>query len=230
MTKNAINATSPIGIASGGTNTSSMTTSFGTAYFDGTEVAVTGAGTSGQVLISNGTSAPTFQTLVGGTDAWTLIKTQNVSAVSAITFTGLSSSYNTYMLTYGLASLSTPANSLYVEISSNNGSSYTSSGYLSGNWYTLYTTTTLSARSTTTCFVIAGGTGTKSGTVYLTGFGWTGGYPSCTFENLTNTTSGAMWLFGAGSLTTVTVAYNGFKVYTSSGTITGIFSLYGLAK
>jgi hypothetical protein len=53
-------------IANGGTNTSSTPTQGGAAYGTGTALAYTAAGTSGQVLTSNGTSAPTWQSVTSG--------------------------------------------------------------------------------------------------------------------------------------------------------------------
>jgi hypothetical protein len=47
-------------IANGGTNSTSTPTAGGAAYGTGTAYAVTAAGTSGQVLISNGASAPAY--------------------------------------------------------------------------------------------------------------------------------------------------------------------------
>jgi len=48
-------------IANGGTNSTATPTSGGAAYGTGTAFAFTAAGTSGQILTSNGTSAPTWQ-------------------------------------------------------------------------------------------------------------------------------------------------------------------------
>lgn len=57
-------------IANGGTNASSMTTTDGVIYFDGTRLVTTTAGTAGQVLTSNGAGvAPTYQVGGGGTTA-----------------------------------------------------------------------------------------------------------------------------------------------------------------
>lgn len=58
---------SPVPITEGGTNTKSFSTTDGTVYFDGTELATTATGTSGQVLTSNGVGfAPTFQPIPSG--------------------------------------------------------------------------------------------------------------------------------------------------------------------
>lgn len=56
-----------LAIASGGTNGSATPTAGAVAYGTGTAYAFTSAGTAGQVLVSNGTSAPTFGAVDGGT-------------------------------------------------------------------------------------------------------------------------------------------------------------------
>ncbi len=86
--------TSVLPIANGGTNASSMGTSDGTVYFDGTRLATTTAGTSGQLLTSNGVGvAPTYQTftasgfvtsVVGGTN----IAIGGTSTVPIVNFSG----------------------------------------------------------------------------------------------------------------------------------------------
>jgi hypothetical protein len=53
--------TGTLPIANGGTNSTATATSGGAAYGTGTAFAFTAAGTSGQILTSNGTSAPTWQ-------------------------------------------------------------------------------------------------------------------------------------------------------------------------
>jgi hypothetical protein len=59
----AINITAPVSIANGGTNATSMATTDGTVYFDGTRLVTTATGTAGQLLTSNGAGvAPTYQT------------------------------------------------------------------------------------------------------------------------------------------------------------------------
>lgn len=54
-------------VANGGTNTTDTPTAGGAAYGTGSAYAFTAAGTSGQILRSNGTSAPTWSNLDGGT-------------------------------------------------------------------------------------------------------------------------------------------------------------------
>ena len=60
--------TVPVAIANGGTNATSMTTTDGVVYYDGTRLVTTTVGTAGQFLTSNGAGvAPTFQTAGGAT-------------------------------------------------------------------------------------------------------------------------------------------------------------------
>lgn len=57
----------PVAIAYGGTNATTMATTDGVVYFDGTSLVTTAVGTATQVLTSNGTGvAPTFQDAGGG--------------------------------------------------------------------------------------------------------------------------------------------------------------------
>jgi len=58
--------TGTLPIANGGTNSTATATAGGAAYGTGTAYAFTSAGTAGQVLISNGASAPTFGSVAGG--------------------------------------------------------------------------------------------------------------------------------------------------------------------
>lgn len=59
--------TGTLAIAQGGTNSSATATAGGSAYGTGTAFAFTAAGTAGQVLTSNGASAPTWAGISGGT-------------------------------------------------------------------------------------------------------------------------------------------------------------------
>ena len=59
--------TGTLPIANGGTNATATPTNGGVTYGTGTSYAFTSAGTAGQVLLSNGTSAPTWAGISGGT-------------------------------------------------------------------------------------------------------------------------------------------------------------------
>jgi hypothetical protein len=77
---------SPISIASGGTNATSMANTDGVAYFDGTLINTTAVGTAGQVLTSNGTGvAPTFNSV---TAVSSLAGDSGGALTGALTLTG----------------------------------------------------------------------------------------------------------------------------------------------
>jgi hypothetical protein len=75
-------------------------TAGGVVYGDGTNYASTAAGTSGQVLQSNGASAPSWA--APATGALVFISTQTVSSsVAQVDFTsGITSTYDDYLLIY----------------------------------------------------------------------------------------------------------------------------------
>jgi hypothetical protein len=60
LAASTVTITNPLAIASGGTNSSATATAGGVTYGTGTAYAFTAVGTSGQVLTSNGSSAPTW--------------------------------------------------------------------------------------------------------------------------------------------------------------------------
>jgi hypothetical protein len=66
-TTGAVTLAGTLAIANGGTNGTATPTAGGSAYGTGTAYAFTAAGTAGQVLLSNGSSAPTWSGVSGGT-------------------------------------------------------------------------------------------------------------------------------------------------------------------
>jgi hypothetical protein len=66
-TSTSVLVTGTLPIASGGTNATATPTAGGSAYGTGTAYAFTSAGTAGQILTSNGASAPTWNGIDGGT-------------------------------------------------------------------------------------------------------------------------------------------------------------------
>jgi hypothetical protein len=92
-TGTAAGLSATLAIASGGTNSTATATAGGIGYGTGTAHAYTAAGTSGQVLQSNGSSAPSWGavTLPAGT-VKQVVQTTNTAA-----FTTTSTSYVTFM-------------------------------------------------------------------------------------------------------------------------------------
>jgi hypothetical protein len=65
LSGNQFSLTTPVSLANGGTNASLTAVNGGIAYSTGTALALSAAGTSGQVLTSAGAAAPTWTTLSG---------------------------------------------------------------------------------------------------------------------------------------------------------------------
>lgn len=134
-----------------GTNTPTLG---GVGYGDGTELAFTGAGTSGQVLTSGGAGAPTWGAVSSGL---TLVTEVNASASDTVELTGMSSAYKSYMLVASNLVMSGAANLTFTI----QQGSYLSTGYY-GN---------LASRVSGT------GTQTNSGIENAASFGFTANNP-----------------------------------------------------
>jgi hypothetical protein len=117
--------TGTLPIANGGTNSTATATSGGVGYGTGTAHAYTAAGTSGQVLRSNGASAPTWTTPSSAVVPLSLTLVQEYiisSATTVFTFTSLSASYKYYQLHFQY--LVNGSANITVTMSSNNGTTY----------------------------------------------------------------------------------------------------------
>lgn len=132
-TNNANDFSNPIAISQGGTNASSMGTTDGVVYYDGSALVTTDAGISMQLLTSNGAgNAPTWQAGGGGAPSgvgWDLIQTQDFSGLTnTLDFTtGITNAYNTYVAVYSYGA----ATQMNIRYSTNGGVSYATSGYTS---------------------------------------------------------------------------------------------------
>jgi len=81
---------STVPIANGGTNSIALPTAGGVSYGTGTAYAFTASGITGQVLTSNGTSAPTWGTSIGASGSNVTIAGRDVGTAVAATITGAS--------------------------------------------------------------------------------------------------------------------------------------------
>lgn len=108
-----------------GTNTPTLG---GVGYGDGSELAFTGAGTSGQVLTSAGGAAPTWGTAAPA--GATLIASGSFPAAAVLDITNIPATYAYLMLQITGVSCTAAART-YVQVSTNNGSSFntTASNY-----------------------------------------------------------------------------------------------------
>jgi hypothetical protein len=101
-TNQVVTLAQPLPVASGGTGGSATPTAGGIVYGTGTVQAVTAAGTSGQVLQSNGASAPSWVSLAGGITLGTPVDTTSGTAVD---YTGIPA--GTKRITVNFSSVST---------------------------------------------------------------------------------------------------------------------------
>src|SRR5215831_8284505 len=127
--------TSPIQIVEGGTNATTMATTDGVVYYDGTSLVTTGVGT-----------APTFQPSGGGSSTLVLIETQNLLAASEAVFnTGITSAYNNYIFKIRNFSPDGTGGDLQMEISTDGGSTYINTGYAYQVTHNVFSTGTWAA-------------------------------------------------------------------------------------
>jgi hypothetical protein len=229
---------SPQPVVEGGTGDQSVTAYAvvcGGTTNTGALQTVSGVGTTGQVLTSQGASnLPIWAAGASGSSALVLLQTQSVSSVGSITFTsGFSTTYYNYLLVFDNLSTSGTAGIIEVQLSNNGGSSYLTSGYT--NFLHIYTT--------------AGGS--------TTGVGASQGFPlfyepgsasgALTFANgtmqllnLTNSGNPTGLTYAFGSYSGTLVGYQAFNSYastlnvnaikivaTSATNLSGTVSLYG---
>lgn len=191
------------------------------------------APTSGQVLTATSDSTATWQApAAGGSGALILLNTQPANSLSSIAFssTFLTNTYTHYIIIFNGAYTSATNPNLYLTTSTNNGSSYSTTGY---SWSAYFQNA-------------AGGTVTSTGRSDLPGIELTGGSTNIT-SSANTPASGTINIFdisaptptvmlefsangfiarGGGSLPPGTI--NNIKIAPSSGVITGTFKLYGV--
>ncbi len=191
-----------------------------------------GFGTSGQVLLSNGPGTlPTFQSISGG-GALIFLQTQTVSSVTAVNFTtGISSTYNNYLLimkngtlTGGALVGGNPSVFMLAQLSTNGGSSYITSNYAS--FYS-------SAGSSGLQVLAAGaaGTGTFWGAIEFGGLTSANNYPMAAGNGAVFIGATRGGFTGNGIYKPGSVATNALRIVMSDGSVfSGIFSLYAYAQ
>lgn len=236
-TNNATNTSKPITVAQGGTGDSSVTAYAvlcGGTTTTGVVQSVSGVGSSGQILTSNGASAlPTWQAAGAATGSIILITTLTASSSGSLAFTSsnITSTYTSYIIILRGINNASGTTVLNMDWSTNNGSGYLGSGYRSGTITNSYNSTTLAnTNSLTTNPLTASITNTNvpiNGTLYLD-------FPASAAASYTgqifvaDTTAVNVNCFGTNSGTTT---INNVKFSYSSGNITsGTISLYGITQ
>jgi len=174
----------------------------------------------------------------GGSGGLTLLATVNASGASSVVFsaTYITSAYNKYVVEIDGLFLGTASQALYLTLSTNNGSTYLSANYEWVSSQNRAASTSLTSSGSTSDSQISLGAiiGTASaapsaGTIKLANL--TGAnQPNVEFRmSGGDSILGPFNLFGTGT-NSGTTATNNIKFAASSGTITGNFHLYGLAR
>jgi hypothetical protein len=214
-------------------NGSNTPTAGAVGYGDGTNLAFTSAGTTGQFLSSNGSSAPSW---VGApASAMTLISTQTVSSVSSVSWTGLSG-YSYYLLEFaGAATGSSTPILLNIGYGS---TTYPSSGYNYCSMDGTLSSSTYSYLNTNSSSIALG----AANSYYTGGYAvyFSAGHCFIKFYNgQANFDCTSMSQIGNASLNGISSNVQGYinltsltaiKVSPYSGTLSGSFSLYGISS
>ena len=197
--------TTPLPVSEGGTNNGSLGVTAGGVYYgDGTKVVETVAGTTGQVLVSNGASAPTFgSAIVSGT---AVASTSGTS----IDFTGIPSWVK--RITVMFNGVSTSGTS-YLNIQTGSGS-VTTTGY-TGSWSTV--ASSVNSGGLSTGFQLGGGDAADSmqGTLVLTNIS-----ANIWVANGTNGLVGITQCFFCGGVISLSGTLDRVRITTVNGTDT----------
>jgi len=225
----------PFPVSEGGTGIST-TTAYGVMCGGTTSTGILqnvgSLGSSGQVLTSQGASA--LPQWVNG-NSFVLIATKTASNSASIAFTtGITSTYNNYLLVLSSVLTATNSTTLLVQISTNGGSSYLSSGYSSGvNSSAANSATLANGYSTSGLLIVpsaANGSGAQTScNAWLNALTSGSGYPYVITNCFGNNGSGYTMGFGGGSYNTGSTTVNAIQIIAGSGNISsGTFSLYGI--
>lgn len=197
---------------------------------------ISGVGTTGQVLTSNGAGAlPSFQTGTGGN--LVLLSSQTASNTASISFVSfITSTYNNYLFLFSNVVPITNAAFLSMQLSTNNGSTYISTNYLSGNNRIAYNASTLANLTSTTTiratYQLSSTSSDGNGNAYFFLYNFTNGQipvingVQSGYSNI-DSTLGYNAVVSQNTATNI----NAFQVAMSSGNIsTGTFSLFGILE
>ncbi len=231
-----IDITAPVSIANGGTNATSMATTDGTVYYDGTRLVTTATGTAGQVLTSGGAGvAPSYSSAGATSTGWVFISKQTASGGATLTFTsGITATYKNYVLLFSSMIPTTAGDFIVVQLSTNSGSSYIATGYTSGINRMTISTATFTNANVTTWFYAGGqvnGTAGLNCAMYL--YSLTNNVnpsSSCNFVMQQSGPTAGMGI--AGGTYNSAIIVNALQVSASSGgnITSGTVSLFGIKE
>lgn len=197
---------------------------------------VSGLGSSGQILSSQGAGAlPQWvnSPAVGG--SLVLISSQTASSSASITFTSSITSYNSFLLVFSNLQAASGSSVLDFKVSTNAGSTWLSSGYVAA-YITLQLSGTFgwpaNSSGSTSLFPMAGqlsssASQTVAGNIWINDV-TSGAYLKLRSEIIMQSTNPFLVLSGGVNTNT---SINGFQVIMSTGNITtGTFTLYGILE
>lgn len=222
----------PLKVPSGNTGTATFTAY--TPICAGTTATgafqnVASVGTSGQVLTSAGAGAlPTFS---GSGNNLVLIQSQAASnSVSIVFSTGITSTYNSYLLVCSNVIPVTNNVTIAHQWSTDGGSTFIQSGYTSGSAFGGYTTAGLTGNVNTTSFNIL-----FANLANTAATGNAGVFDLLQVTSATYPTASGFWeradglIALNGCIYPVAITANAFRILTTSGNISsGTFSLFGV--
>ena len=202
----------------------------GTNIVSSTPTYPNAAGTSGNIITSNGTNF--ISSAPSGLGGLVFIQQQTASTSASISFTtGIGSTYVDYLLVCSHAVADNNSTGFHMVVSTNGGSSYASTGYTGGTM--AFTSGNGVSIATSTSFWVLSNSVGSSG--YFSGNVWMHNLNNGTAPTLSGTTQSLRGdaLIGANILCAQTsnTTVNAIRVLMDSGNIvSGVFTLYGLAK
>lgn len=212
-------------------------TAGGVVYGDGSNYASTAAGTSGQVLQSNGSSAPTWGAVASGL---TFISSVTASNSATVSFINIGNTYDLYVVEISCAVPAVDADTLCMRFSTDNGSSYLSGGTdYAYSWVTTRSEiSTVSGNGQTgISFIAVGNSASNNATfggasstvkIYRPSAAANTQVSASTYEGRSATVFGQTLV---GAAVKNSSAKNAIRFYYFSGNITsGTFRLYGVAN
>lgn len=205
-------------------------TAGGIGYGDGSELAFTSAGLSGQVLTSAGSGTPTWATPSGGL---TLISTTTASSSSSVVFSNLSPTAYHYYQVVAKGVTASGISNFEIQVSTDNGSTFVTSATYQSQAGGFGTSSYESARRSN---------GDVIGLPGTFGNGYTGHLYTNIFPNVSGqyfSANGLTWAgvyfstqtggMFSGTNEASTTAVNAIRFKLNSGTFSGTFKLYGVA-
>jgi hypothetical protein len=189
------------------------------------------AGTSGNLLVSDGTNIVSSSASASGASLVYLLS-QSANNSTALTYTSLiTSTYSSYLIIGSNVTPATNGDKIKIQVSTNNGSSYVTSSYLSGGTGAAYNSTTLANTSITSGLLITAAEDNNSVSTcygYLTNLQ---NGAAARYIGMSTDFSSAVprWTACTGSSTSTSV--NAIKILGNVGNITtGTFTLYGIKE